>query len=360
MGKDGFIWWQGVVEDRNDPLKLGRCRVRILGWHPESKQAVPTNTLPWAHPLMPITSASMQGIGESPTGPVEGTWVMGFFRDGEDAQEPVMMGTIGGIPESVSPGNKEKTNVGFGDPRPIRNANKPKKDFYRQFTKEEIAANGPFPSGIDYPLHNKLNEPDTNRLARSETLNKTIVQTKLTNRTRDVAKGWKINTFTIPTYSWSETPTPYDAKYPYNRVFESESGHIREIDDTPGNERIAEYHKSGTFSEIGPRGSKVVKVVANNYTIIAGTDHVYIQGYSHITVDEDATIYVKKNAYLRVDGNLTANVTGNYTEHVEGNMRTTVSGTKTTIVAKKTTETYNSGLETNATKIALVKVKKEN
>ena len=33
MGKDGFVWWQGVGEDRNDPLYLGRCRIRILGWH---------------------------------------------------------------------------------------------------------------------------------------------------------------------------------------------------------------------------------------------------------------------------------------------------------------------------------------
>ena len=42
-----FVWWQGVVEDRNDPLKLGRCRVRILGYHTDNKQDIPTATLPW-------------------------------------------------------------------------------------------------------------------------------------------------------------------------------------------------------------------------------------------------------------------------------------------------------------------------
>ena len=96
-----FVWWQGVVEDRTDPLFLGRCRVRILGYHTDSKEAglgIPTVDLPWATPSQPITSAAMNGIGSTPLGPVEGTWVFGFFRDGENAQEPVIIGTFGVIP----------------------------------------------------------------------------------------------------------------------------------------------------------------------------------------------------------------------------------------------------------------------
>ena len=89
MGKEGFVWWQGVVEDRHDPLFLGRCRIRILGWHTKDKSQIPTESLPWAFPVQPITSAAQTGVGISPTGPVEGTWVVGFFRDGEDGQEPV-------------------------------------------------------------------------------------------------------------------------------------------------------------------------------------------------------------------------------------------------------------------------------
>ena len=99
MGKDGFVWWQGVVEDRQDPLYLGRCRVRILGWDTEDKVKMPTEELPWAFPIQPITSAAQTGVGLSPTGPVEGTFVVGFYRDGEDAQEPVFFGTLGGIPD---------------------------------------------------------------------------------------------------------------------------------------------------------------------------------------------------------------------------------------------------------------------
>ena len=82
MGKDGFVWWQGVVEDRYDPLYLGRCRIRILGWHTEDKTDMPTESLPWAYPVQPIISAAKTGVGISPTGPVEGTWVVGFYRDG--------------------------------------------------------------------------------------------------------------------------------------------------------------------------------------------------------------------------------------------------------------------------------------
>ncbi|MDP6845886.1 MAG: hypothetical protein QF460_02955, partial [Candidatus Nanoarchaeia archaeon] len=76
QGKDGYVWWNGVVEDRKDPLMLGRCRVRILGWHTSNKSELPTNLLPWAQVVMPITSASQTGVGEAPVGPVEGTWVM--------------------------------------------------------------------------------------------------------------------------------------------------------------------------------------------------------------------------------------------------------------------------------------------
>ena len=121
MGKEGFVWWQGVVEDRHDPLYLGRCKVRILGWNSENKNDQPTVGLPWAYPVAPITSASQTGVGSTPLGPVEGTWVIGFFRDGEAGQEPLFFGTLGGIPEKDAKGiNNDGTatgGIGFLDPR---------------------------------------------------------------------------------------------------------------------------------------------------------------------------------------------------------------------------------------------------
>jgi len=93
------IWWTGVVEDRNDPEKLGRCKVRIFGYHTDDTKDLPTKDLPWAIPLQPITSAATSGIGASPVGLVPGAWVVGFFLDGSDAQQPVIMGSIAGKPK---------------------------------------------------------------------------------------------------------------------------------------------------------------------------------------------------------------------------------------------------------------------
>lgn len=94
FNKDGFNWWIGVVEDRMDPEKMGRCKVRIFGFHTDNKVILPTKDLPWAVPIQPITSAAISGIGSSPLGPLPGTWVIGFFLDGNDNQQPAMFGTI--------------------------------------------------------------------------------------------------------------------------------------------------------------------------------------------------------------------------------------------------------------------------
>ena len=95
-------FYYGIVENRIDPLKLGRCQVRVVGLHTHDKSQLPTADLPWAHPMQPVTSAAMNGIGSSPIGPVEGTSVIVIFAD-ENKQQPIMIGTVGGIPSSPAP-----------------------------------------------------------------------------------------------------------------------------------------------------------------------------------------------------------------------------------------------------------------
>ena len=88
IGLTPFVWWEGVVEDNTDPLAIGRCRVRCLGWDSPSKGDIGTEELPWAYPVLPLNSPS-KIFGLKP-----GTRVLGFFRDGENAQDRVMLGAI--------------------------------------------------------------------------------------------------------------------------------------------------------------------------------------------------------------------------------------------------------------------------
>ena len=119
-----MIWFVGVVEDNNDPAKLGRLKVRCLGYHTENKDDLLTSDLPWASVMQPITSAAVQGIGQSPTGIVQGTHVVGFFRDGKYAQDPVVMGTLAG-----ASGAQPQGIFGFADQTNLYEAGDVKADF---------------------------------------------------------------------------------------------------------------------------------------------------------------------------------------------------------------------------------------
>lgn len=239
LGQDPFFWWTGVVEDRQDPLKIGRCRVRILGVHTDDKTLLPTSSLPWAHPLQPINNPSSYTAKE-------GDMIVGFFMDSTDAQFPIMFGLVPGV--ATKQALKQK---GFYDNRTTAELNS--------------APVKPNESATNYPRN--LDEPTTSRLARNENLDKTLLKTKSS----------KIAKFEPKSY--------YNAKYPYNNVYESESGHVLEFDDTKSNERIHLYHRAGTFMEMGPDGSKVEKIEKDNYTIIMGNDKVYIKGDVNIVVD---------------------------------------------------------------------------
>lgn len=88
LGRDGFIWWVGVVEDINDPIGKLRCRVRIFGWHDADTAKLATQDLPWAMPLAPVTQSNKQHNLR------EGDWVVGFFMDATLGQQPVILGVL--------------------------------------------------------------------------------------------------------------------------------------------------------------------------------------------------------------------------------------------------------------------------
>lgn len=299
IGHDGFIWWIGVVENRMDPLDSGRCQVRIKGLHTDNKSLIPTSQLPWSQPLFPVNSSFC-----TPTTLKEGDMVFGFFMDGDQAQYPIIVGAFHGIPE-----DKANPSKGFNDPRStneLKAAPRTPEQLIYNKNGSGITINEKAQASL-YPLN--LNEPTIDRLTRNEQIQQTIVATK---------KASVVTVSSAVSGNWTEPTTPYNAKYPYNKVIATESGHFFELDDTPGKERTHLYHRSGTFVENHPDGSQVEKITKNKYSIVMKDDHVYIMGKCQITVQGDAEVYVQKNCYLKTDGNLDFKVAGNWTTNVSG------------------------------------------
>lgn len=260
-GLNGSVWWMGVVENRFDPLKLGRCQVRIFGWHTDNLNHIPSQDLPWASPIISGNSTQTSKT------PKEGDYVIGLFLDSESGQFPVFFGTIPGIP--IVPPDQSK---GFSDQR----------------SASEVM-DSPIPFGGSASLYpNILDEPTTSRIYRNENIQDTIISRENSNLTTGVE--------TADGGSWSQPKSSYATKHPFNQVTETESGHVFELDDTQGAERVHLAHRMGTFTEIHPDGSKVTKIVSDNYEIIAGTDFVSISGNCNLTVNGDVTL----NSYGKV------------------------------------------------------------
>jgi hypothetical protein len=113
LGNNDFTWWLGTVENPDDrDAKLGRVRVKILGFHDPFEK--PEN-LPWALVLQPTTNAAVSGIGNAANGGLKaGSFVMGFFLDYPDCQQPVVMGSFYSQIRPI-----------FGDPDSLEAANNP-------------------------------------------------------------------------------------------------------------------------------------------------------------------------------------------------------------------------------------------
>ena len=124
-------------------------------------------------------------------------------------------------------------------------------------------------------------------------------------------------------YAWTEPDSAYDAKYPYNNVMQTESGHFQEFDDTPGAERIRTQHRSGTYTEIRPDGSEVHKVFGEGFDITVSNKKVLIKGFCSVTIEGDSILEVQGDCYARTLGNHEQVVEGNYDLSVAGEINIT-------------------------------------
>lgn len=509
--------YTGVVEDNLDPLRMGRIRVRVHGLHTDDRTLIPTDSLPWSQVMMPSTSASVSGIGNSPVGLLRGSWVVVFFTD-PDEQYPIVLGSLPGLPVDVlnqpvadeelafnfavatdssqavptttsvdvtNSANSSKLvipdvelkgarkasefsgvtsdcinliknyesfransygddsngyTIGYGttviDGKPVTagmtisqqkaealllahvnevdvpriksmvrvlitqsmldslvclsynigvtalsrstlmsdinserylqaasrfldwNKNNGKilagltkrriseKDLFlkdgipsatgqlepiqnstenvsvgstgdRKYKTNSIVKTRGFtdPTGV-YPLY--YNEPDTNRLARNEKISETIVFKKEAARDMNVAAangGF-----------WSQSAVPYNAKYPNNHVFHSESGHVQEFDDTPGSRRVHLYHAAGTFTEIDDNGTRVNRIVGDGYEIYERHGYVHVKGAKHVNVEGAHTLKVGSTLDLEVSGATTINIFNNANLSVGGDFNLAVGG----------------------------------
>ena len=283
------VFFYGVVEDINDPLKTGRVRVRCLGFHTPDNNKIKTKDLAWATVALPTTSPAMQGLGQNPF-IVQGTWCIGLWRDAQLMQEPVILAVLPGIPQKAA----ALTDIGFADPD-------------HKYPSERIEASG-----------HGVQETDINRLARNDEPHTALTQ-KNESRESEVPIGKGDST-------WSEPENIQNSQYPFNHVFESESGHRKEYDDSPQFERIAEFHKSGSGYEIDANGNKIIRVVGDTYEIVIANKNVLVKGDCNLTIMGNANLRIEGNANEYIEGDKVIEIKGNLTQTIGGNINTTATG----------------------------------
>lgn len=287
-----MVWFMGVVEDINDPESLNRVRVRCIGYHTADKTLMPTADLPWAPFLSSTAQMSSPMVNQ-------GDWVIGFFVDGEQAQQPIVFGSMVG-----KPGEPANPNEGFYDPQGIH----PR-----------------FPGEGTNPRHarGEAGTPDRNAVAFSKSTATSGVP---------AADGTK----------FAEPESKFDARYPANHVMETDGGHVFEMDDTPGAERVQVFHKRGSFVEFHPDGSIVHRGAQDRYHIIFNNENVYAGGNMNMSVVGAVNILAGANTNISTVGDATWTVGGNLKLDVGGNFDVAVGGT-TKIASAEATQLDTSG-----------------
>lgn len=321
-----FAWFTGVIEDINDPKEMGRVRVRCYGYHNDDKEQIPTEELPWATPMLPVTSASMTEVGQSATGLLQGSWVVGFFRDGPNAQDPIILGSIPSISSEVN--------------------------YARGFTDPDER----------YPAPNKLDITETPLAAKSiDEAYKTAFSYTKKKELRDAhdivptANGAHDNNWAFPNIDSVIAP-----QYPKNHVIAyekaddaKEDSHIVEFDVTPGKERISTIHRTGTYQEITPEGDETTTIVGNEFKIVVKNQNVNVIGNCNLTVDANCSTYIKGNWNIQVGGNIIKRVAGFEDIQIGSYQKEAIGSTLTQSTGGTVSEIYGGNQTTTAPNIFL-------
>ena len=312
----------GVIEDINDPLERNRVRVRVYGKHTEDTALIPTDTLPWSTIMMPVTEASVPGVG-STIGLVQGSWVVGFFSDPDESEAVI----IGSLPTEST---RVEGNVGFKDPDNVH----------------------PRRNGIDTPFiaTSDYEEDSTFRIKESNHVTSIPTATPPLLTTLEPVAGIPPE-YDPVSYDLPDPVETVQPVYPHNHVKKSESGHTHEVDDTAGFERIATTHTSGSSNEILADGSTITVVRGKGYRVVFEDDNVYIKGACNLTIDGDTRTLIRGNYHLEVEGDYTQNIHGSKKTHclaslteIEQNCATNIGENELINIGKSRTDTVGENI----------------
>ena len=263
-GFSNLLHFVGVVEANNDLTNNGRVKVRAFGIHPPRRNAgeedeVPTDHLPWATVLD-------GSYGVAPVIPNVGEWVFGFFIDGNEAQQPMIMGRLPGQHLQMPAGTGEPGEDGYLPPEAVNEFGKP--DLHR-YQGGEGASQG-----------------------------QTLAQRVFANTQIPQADG----------ESFDEPPIMMPQNNYKNRVIKSADGDnfivLGSGMDGEGSDYFLISHSSGSVFQIDPNGTIFVKAFADKYNTTQGVESNYVRGSSHNTIDEDYTLKIGKSGKISINGRL--------------------------------------------------------
>ena len=265
------LFFIGVVEEIVDLRKEGRVKVRAFNIHGSNDQ-IPTESLPWA--------IVCWGNYDPNYHLHLNDWVFGVMLDGREAQQPMVLGLI---------------------PTQTTTVPDPENDGYGSY---------PTSSCENQMGPNEFGQPRNSKTHRGEYLNETFVRDMDILRIRDI-QG------VAGTDPWNEPGPAANPEYPYNRTIET-AKHRIEIDDSDGAERITIHHNSGSYIEVGSRGTVKHKAVHDKFDVNDENQYVYVGGTSNVVIEGNAHVMVKGNKIEEIMGDMQQRVHGEYHLSVGG------------------------------------------
>ena len=125
------------------------------------------------------------------------------------------------------------------------------------------------------------------------------------------------------------------SEFPFNQVQETPSGHVIEMDDTPGGERILIKHRKGAGVEVRADGTVIVASKQNKIEVTGGDQNTIVEGNGNLIYKGNLNLVVTGDYNVDVGGDYNVNVAGDHKESIEDNYRRTVGKNRSSLVRGK-------------------------